>query len=99
MNPLEATGVDPGDAHNSSEFVAQLRRLKTRTGLSFRDIERRARQQGYSLPMSTLASALNRDTLPHGELIGMLLRTLGLPEDEVARWLEVRRSMAEGPRP
>ncbi|MEW2033800.1 tetratricopeptide repeat protein [Streptomyces roseifaciens] len=97
MNPVEATGVDPGDAHNSSEFVAQLRRLKTRTGLSFRDIERRARQQGYSLPMSTVASALNRDTLPHDELTGMLLRTLDLPEDEVARWLEVRRSMAEEP--
>ncbi|MEV4505876.1 hypothetical protein [Streptomyces klenkii] len=49
--------------------------------------------------MSTVASALNRDTLPHGELIGMLLRTLDLPEDEVARWLEVRRSTAEEPRP
>jgi tetratricopeptide (TPR) repeat protein len=97
MTSIEAPGVNPGDAHSSSEFVAQLRRLKSRTGLSFRDIERRARQRGYSLPMSTVASALNRDTLPHGELIGMLLRTLDLPEGEVARWLEVRQSLAEGP--
>ncbi|WP_416971059.1 ATP-binding protein [Streptomyces sp. 4F14] len=96
VNPAGSSGVDPGDARDSGEFVAQLRRLKAGAGLSFRDIERRARQQGHSLPMSTVASALNRDTLPHGELTAVLLRALDLPEDEVARWLEVRRAMAEG---
>ncbi|MFF0431754.1 ATP-binding protein [Streptomyces sp. NPDC004327] len=89
------TGIDPGDAHTTSEFLAGLRQLKSRTGLSYRAIERHARRLGHSLPASTLAGALNRGTLPHGALVDTLLRALGLPDSDVTRWLRVRQFIAE----
>ncbi|MFI6639094.1 NB-ARC domain-containing protein [Streptomyces sp. NPDC050504] len=97
MTALQAIDVDPRDIRHRDEFVAQLRRLKSRTGLSYRDIERHARRRGHILPLSTVYSALNRGTLPHVDLLAALLLAFDLPEGEVARWLGAHRTLTEEP--
>ncbi|MDO0937557.1 hypothetical protein QQY66_39695 [Streptomyces sp. DG2A-72] len=44
-------------------FVAALRHLKAWSGLSYRQLERRATQAGHTLPCSTAATMLGRDPL------------------------------------
>ncbi|MDX3642157.1 hypothetical protein [Streptomyces sp. MB09-02B] len=80
-------------------FVAALRRLKAWSGLSYRQLERRAVQAGHTLPYSTAATMLGRDRLPREELVAAFLAACGVRADEAEAWLDARVTIACGPPP
>ncbi|WP_433273829.1 NB-ARC domain-containing protein [Actinosynnema sp. CS-041913] len=86
--------VDPVGARSRAEFLALLRRRREVAGLSYRQLERRARQDGGSLPPSTVATMLQRSTLPARELIAEYVRACGGDGAEVAGWLAARDRLA-----
>ncbi|MFJ5226766.1 NB-ARC domain-containing protein [Streptomyces sp. NPDC088400] len=71
--------------------MAMLRLLKDLTGLTYRQLESRARRCGDRLPRSTIASVLARTTLPREEFTSALVRACGL---DPAPWLTVHRGLA-----
>lgn len=84
----------PAAVRTPAEFVAQLRTLKAWSGLSFRELERRARVDGRQLPISTMATALNRASLPHPDMLAALVAACGGDDEDVALWVEARRRLA-----
>ncbi|SPF01660.1 helix-turn-helix domain-containing protein [Streptomyces sp. MA5143a] len=90
----EAGGeLTPEAARTSAEYVALLRRLKERSGLTYRQLEQRAAEQGEILARSTLADVLRRDALPRAEVVSALVRACGVPETAVSTWLAVRERL------
>jgi hypothetical protein len=89
-----APRINPAAARSAAEYVALLRRVRERSGLSYRKIERRAEAAGETLPPSTLATMLGRNSLPREELAAVFLRACGRGNDEVAEWIEARRRLA-----
>jgi hypothetical protein len=84
----------PGDAATAVDFVAELRRLKERSGLTFRQLEERAAGHGDLLPRSTIADVLRRPTLPRADLVTAFVRACGGTPDDVAAWLAVHARLA-----
>lgn len=78
-------------------FVAALRRLKAWSGLSYRQLERRATEAGHTLPYSTAATMLGRDRLPREELVAAFVAACGVRADEAEAWLDARVAIACGP--
>ena len=87
----------PETATDDAAFVRELRRLKSWSGLSYRDLERRARDADDVLPASTTATMLGRGSLPRAELLATFVRACGLDADEQRRWLTARAMLADGP--
>lgn len=83
----------PGAARTAAEFVARLRTVKSWSGLSYRALERRARRVGDQLPASTVASALNRVSLPSEEVVAALVRACGGDATAVGEWTRARRAI------
>ncbi|MFI9811238.1 helix-turn-helix domain-containing protein [Saccharothrix variisporea] len=83
----------PPASADSAEFVAALRELRVRTGLSYRALERRAAQVGDVLPTSTLNSALARTTVPGEQLLVAFLRACGASPEVVAEWVKARADL------
>ncbi|MFI9647472.1 hypothetical protein ACIHAA_14415 [Streptomyces sp. NPDC052040] len=73
--------------------MAQLRKLKEQSALSYRQLERVATRNGDVLPASTLATALNRGTLPREDLLTAFVRACGA---DVTDWVTTRRRLARG---
>ncbi|MBY8886950.1 hypothetical protein K7472_19100 [Streptomyces sp. PTM05] len=73
--------------------MAQLRRLKEQSALSYRQLERTATRNGDVLPASTLATALNRGTLPREDLLTAFVRACGA---DPADWVATRRRLERG---
>ncbi|MEU7281063.1 DUF2690 domain-containing protein [Streptomyces sp. NPDC045431] len=87
--------VDPGQAHDAAGFVERMRWLKERSGLTYRQLEERAAEQGEVLARSTLAYTLRTGSLPRAETLAAFLRACG--EDRRLRaWLEARDRIAAG---
>jgi hypothetical protein len=86
--------VEPGAAGTPVEFVAQLRRVRERSGLSYRQLAQRAEAAGHILPPSTLATMLSRFTLPREELVVALLTAVGGGPETIEAWLSVRQRLA-----
>jgi hypothetical protein len=86
----------PVAAIDEATFIAELRRLKARSGLSFRQLERRASAAGDTLPYSTAATMLSKNRLPREELLVAFVRACGLDGDEVTRWVTTRATIADG---
>ena len=96
--PPEATGrPDPDTAANAAEFVAALRRLRQWSGLSYRELAKRASAAGDALPRSTVTAAMTRTALPREDLVAALARTCGCDKEEVERWVSARRRIAAAP--
>ncbi|WP_052423757.1 transcriptional regulator [Nonomuraea candida] len=99
----EATGDDllpkPETAGSVAEFVAMLRQLKSLSGLTYKELESRARTDGSSLPRSTLAAALNRNGLPREQLLTAFLRATGCGPGEIAAWVRARKTLGARPAP
>ncbi|MGX7675608.1 RICIN domain-containing protein [Plantactinospora sp. DSM 117369] len=93
--PEHATGPDPRTATSPTGYVALLRQVRCGSGLTYREISRRARETGGTLPPSTLANMLGRNTLPRAELVVTFLTACGKPPEQVATWVDVRRRIAE----
>lgn len=84
---------NPSLARDTAEFVAYLRQLRQRSGLTYRALERRAAEVGAVLPRSTIAEALRHDLLPRPELLDAFVRACGVGEDP-AVWLAARERLA-----
>ncbi|MGW0434774.1 tetratricopeptide repeat protein [Micromonospora sp. NPDC003197] len=93
--------LDPTATSSAGQYVALLRQVRDRSGLTFRAIARRAEANGDVLPASTLATMFGRVTLPRRELVVALLRACEVPDDQIARWLTSwhRLAAARGQRP
>ncbi|WP_419997563.1 helix-turn-helix domain-containing protein [Streptomyces boninensis] len=90
---------EPPSTADEAEFLAQLRRLKTWSGLSYRQLERAASAAGDWLPSSTTASMLSRETLPRAALLRAYVRACGLSEEAAESWLAARSRAALGDAP
>lgn len=96
MCDMETRGdVGPQQARDTAEFVAAMRALKERAGLTYRQLEERAAEQGEVLPRSTLADVLRGRTLPRPELLTAFVRACGEGE-RAAKWLAARDDLARG---
>ena len=84
----------PREARTAGEFVALMRRLKERSGLTYRQMEERAAERGEVLARSTLADVLGGKRLPRPELLAAFVRACG-DGDRVEVWLRARASLAE----
>lgn len=76
----------PEDMKDASDFVELLRRLKERSGLTYRQLEERAAECGEVLPRSTLAEVLNGRRLPRPEVLTAFVRACG-DGDRTEEWL------------
>ncbi|GGS19367.1 helix-turn-helix transcriptional regulator [Streptomyces griseoviridis] len=85
--------LEPGAARTPAEYVALLRRLKERSGLTYRQLEVRAAERGDVLARSTLADVLRRDALPRAEVVSALVRACGVDGEERAGWLAARERL------
>ncbi|MEV0405667.1 hypothetical protein [Actinoallomurus sp. NPDC050550] len=83
----------PDVAGTVAEFVAGLRCLKAWTGLSYRELEKRAALVGDALPHSTVASSLSRDRLPREEVVKAFARACGCSPQTVDAWVARRRHL------
>ncbi|WP_329095943.1 hypothetical protein OG979_14090 [Actinomadura citrea] len=95
---MTAPPPSPDVATDEAEFIAALRRLKAWSGLSYRQLERRAAAAGRVLPYSTASTALGRKSLPREELLVAFVLACGLDDDEAASWVAVRKRIAVGGR-
>ncbi|MFL6055732.1 MAG: ATP-binding protein [Actinoallomurus sp.] len=82
---------DPREAWTAQEFTALLRRLRAWSGLTYRQLEKRSGLQGMSLPHSTIATALQRETLPREEFVEVFVRACGA---DPMPWLVARKRLA-----
>lgn len=80
-------------------FMAQLRRLKAWSGLSYRELERAAAAAGEVLPYSTAATMLRRERLPRETVLVAFVVACGLDADDTRRWVAARRELAMGAQP
>ncbi|MFE0258213.1 helix-turn-helix domain-containing protein [Streptomyces sp. NPDC059010] len=85
----------PQQARDTAEFVAAMRELKDRAGLTYRQLEERAAEHGEVVPRSTLADVLRGRTLPRPELLAAFVRACGDGE-RAAQWLAARDALARG---
>ncbi|MGW0988734.1 helix-turn-helix domain-containing protein [Streptomyces sp. NPDC002486] len=83
----------PHEACSAAEFVACMRRLKEQAGLTYRQLEAHAEQQGDVLARSTAADVLRRDSLPRAEVVAAFVRACGRGED-ASDWLAARNRLA-----
>ncbi|MCG5471985.1 peptidoglycan-binding protein [Micromonospora sp. LAH09] len=77
----------------AGEYVALLRDVRRRSGLTYREIARLASAAGHWLPPSTLATMLGRTTLPRERTVVALLVACGTTAADVERWVEARRDI------
>ncbi|MGV9246246.1 XRE family transcriptional regulator [Streptomyces sp. NPDC003710] len=85
--------VSPYEAEDAAGFVESLRRLKERSGLTYRELEDRAARNGEMLARSTLADLLRRTSLPRPDLLAAFVRACGDGE-RVGAWLDARDRIA-----
>lgn len=84
----------PDQVRNSAEFMALLRHLKVRSGLTYRQLEEKAAREGLVLPRSTLADTLKRESLPRPETLTAFIHACGRGE-EAGAWLRARERLAD----
>lgn len=87
----------PAAATDAATFMAELRRLKTWSGLSFRQLDRRAAAVGDTLPYSTASTMLGKNRLPREELLIAFVKACGLHGDDLYAWLSSYARIAHGP--
>ncbi|WP_078916611.1 helix-turn-helix domain-containing protein [Streptomyces viridochromogenes] len=93
---METRGdAGPQQARDTAEFIAAMRGLKERAGLTYRQLEERAAEHGEVLPRSTLADVLRGRTLPRPELLAAFVRACGDGE-RAAEWLAARDDLGRG---
>ena len=95
-DPPSTPPPSPVGVTDEAAFVAELRRLRAWSGLSFRQLERRASATGDTLPYSTAATMLGRNRLPREELLVAFLRACGLDEGERQHWVTARAAIVDG---
>ncbi|MEU8398845.1 helix-turn-helix transcriptional regulator [Nonomuraea sp. NPDC048892] len=76
----------PAGIADAAAFMAELRRLKRWSGLSFRQLDRRAAAAGDTLPYSTASTMLGKDRLPRPELLVAFVKACGVADDDLRVW-------------
>ncbi len=94
----EPTELPPHQVADADEFIAAMRHLKSRSGLTYRQLEERAAEHGDVLPRSTLAGVLRGRSKPRPELLVAFVRACGSGGQEAA-WLEAWDRVAGQPAP
>lgn len=87
----EPAAPEPFGVRTEAEFVALLRQLKNWSGLTYRQLERRAEREGSRVARSTIAAALSRSSLPRREVVEGLVRACGR---QPTPWLQALRRLA-----
>ncbi|WP_405408793.1 helix-turn-helix domain-containing protein [Streptomyces decoyicus] len=90
---MDDDSLHPADLRNAEEFMAALRALKARSGLTLRQLESRAADRGDVLPRSTVADILRKQTLPRPDLVAALVRACG-EQDRLAEWTRAWKRLA-----
>ncbi|MFI6743875.1 helix-turn-helix domain-containing protein [Nonomuraea sp. NPDC050451] len=90
------TTPPPARATDAATFMAELRRLKTWSGLSFRQLDRRAAAVGDTLPYSTASTMLGKDRLPREEVLVAFVKACGLEGDDLHAWRACYARIAQG---
>ncbi|TDD30533.1 hypothetical protein E1287_29075 [Actinomadura sp. KC06] len=90
---MESDDAVPDDLGDVPSFKAGLRRLKAWSGISYRELERKAKATGEILPATTIADMLSpsRPRMPRENQVRALVRACGCDEDQVAAWVRTRR--------
>lgn len=78
-------------------FVLLLNDVRSDSGLSLREVARRARAAGHDLPTSTVWDMLSRSSLPRIEALRAYLLACGVPTPDIDGWLATRRRLARRP--
>ncbi|SBT55016.1 hypothetical protein [Micromonospora narathiwatensis] len=91
---IPANPMRPPSAGTPAELVTAMRVLKEWTGLTYRQLQRRAANTGAVLPHSTIAAVLSRTTLPREDLLATFVRACGGDDTTVEGWLTARRRIA-----
>ncbi|PZG48845.1 hypothetical protein C1I98_12405 [Spongiactinospora gelatinilytica] len=94
---MDGAAPDPGRARTAAQFTELLRQLRAWSGMSYRQLARKAKDAGHVLPHNTLAAALQRDSLPREELLIAFVAACGLPGDQITRWVYTRKDLATLP--
>ncbi len=92
----DAGRPNPDTVNTPADFVDALRRLLLWTGLSLRQLDKRAKAAGYVLARSTVANVLARATLPREDFVVAFVLVCGCDQDDVRRWIATRRRIAAG---
>lgn len=87
--------MQPQQVGDAGEFATAMRRLKERSGLSYRQLEESAAEHGEVLARSTLADVLGGKVTPRPELVAAFVRACGDGE-RVREWLEARERAVSG---
>ncbi|MCL7496893.1 hypothetical protein M8I34_36615 [Streptomyces sp. MCA2] len=90
---MDDDSLHPADLRSAEEFMAALRALKARSGLTLRQLESRAADRGDVLPRSTVADILRKQTLPRPDLVAALVRACG-EQDRLAEWTGAWKRLA-----
>ncbi|MBO0654337.1 helix-turn-helix domain-containing protein [Streptomyces triculaminicus] len=90
----EPAEPEPHHAADAEGFVAAMRHLKRRSGLTYRQLEERAAERGDVLPRSTLADVLSGRTMPRPDVLTAFVRACGSGQQE-AEWLRARERIVE----
>ncbi|MYY83636.1 MULTISPECIES: helix-turn-helix domain-containing protein [unclassified Streptomyces] len=85
--------VSPHRARDVAGFIAAMRELKKRSGLTYRELEERAACRGDVLARSTLADVLRRTSLPRPEVVAAFVHACG-DGDRADAWLAARDRIA-----
>lgn len=85
--------LSPHHAQDAAGFVALMQRLKELSGLTYRELEERAAQNGELLARSTLAGALQRTSLPRPDVLAAFVRACG-DGQRASAWLDARSRIA-----
>ncbi|MFE0380305.1 helix-turn-helix domain-containing protein [Streptomyces inhibens] len=94
---MDEDSLHPADLRSTEEFMAALRALKARSGLTLRQLESRAADRGDVLPRSTVADILRKQTLPRPDLVAALVRACG-DQDRLTEWTSAwKRLVCEDP--
>jgi hypothetical protein len=80
--------------NSQGEFIASLRDLKQRSGLTYRQLEKRATEHGKVLARSTLADVLAGKRLPAPDVLDAFVHACG-EGDQADSWQQARASIAE----
>ncbi|MCE0445741.1 hypothetical protein LT493_14490 [Streptomyces tricolor] len=86
------------ELRTAADLNTELRELKARSRLTYRQLEERAAEKGELLPRSTLADVLRNGSLPRPELLAAFVRACGEGE-YVDDWLAARKRAAEASAP
>ncbi|MFJ7072250.1 XRE family transcriptional regulator [Streptomyces sp. NPDC098781] len=81
------------DVRDAAGFIAAMKRLKARSGLTYRELEERAARRGDVLARSTLADILRRTSMPRPEVLAAFVRACG-DGARLDAWLATRDRLA-----